>query len=422
MFYVIILLINKKGVNFMLIKKILILLLLFITFSMAADTVRLKSGETKFGIADKHTYSYYKIDALKGDTVTIALSKMDADGDLYVRIGATASREEWDCKSHKSKLKDEECSVTLQEDNTVYISVYADKCIRTVEHHITAEITKNDNLKLVERFPKSIDASNKFVTYTPPNGINNSTPVVLFLNGFKRTLDKYDGIMHFLSNQGYFVIGVYSNSYNPEYSKDTFERIIKSTQKYSNLKLNKLAIMGHSLGGGNSFYLMKYFQDLGYGKDGSLVLSFEGWFPFAMKQNDFKQLYGHIAFLQMNGKKGTDDIDPLMSLSIWNLAKNSQKFFLTLPQNNHLYIEGDRDSIVEKHKLLDILAKLMHDAFTKSSNGYNAISLDNKATYDDIYKMAKQFRHNGCDGRVGNAIDTLNSLGNDIDYCSPEQY
>jgi len=405
------------------IQKIWIILLAFTTFSIADDVTKLEVGESKFGIANKHTYSYYKVNAEKGDRVTITLHDMDADGDLYVRMGAVATRDKWDYKSKNSKLNDEESTFTLSQDNTIYISVYANKCINTVEHTITVNINDNSEKdKKIKSFPKEPVSSDNFVTYTPKDGINSSTPVVLFLNGLGRTLDKYDGIMHFLSTEGYFVIGAYSNSYEPQYSKDIFENVITATKKHSNLTLNKLAIIGHSLGGGNSFYLMKNFQEMGYGKDGSLVLSIEGWFPFGMKKNDFEDLNGHIAFLQMNGKKGTDDVDPLTSLTVWNLAKNSQKFFLTLPQNNHLYIEGSRDNILYKSNLLTIISKITDDAFNNSRDGYNSISSDNKVSYTDIYQSVKQFGHDGCDGKVGNAISTLNELGNDINYCQPEIY
>jgi len=404
------------------IQKILILLILLITFSIADNSTVLESAETEFGIAKKHSYSYYKIDASKGDRVTIKLNQMDADGDLYVRIGAIATKDKWDYKSINSKAKDEKITFVLSGDNTIYISVYAYKCIRTVEHKIRVEINNNEEKGSVKRFPKNLASSDKFVTYTPSDGIDSTTPVVLFLNGLDRTLDKYDGIMSFLADKGYFVIGAYSNSYNPNYSKDIFNDVINATKRHSNLTLNKLAVIGHSLGGGNGFYVMKHFQDLGYGRDGSLVFSLEGWFPFGMKADDFKELDGHIALLQMNGKKGTDDIDPLMNLTIWNLAENSKKFLLTLPENNHFYIEGSRDNISEKRELLEIVAKITDDAFSDSQDGYKSIASENKATYDAVYKSVQRFGSYGCDGSAGNAIGTLNSLGNDIDYCSPQQY
>jgi len=412
------------------IEKILILLIAFVTLSIANNITILESGETKFGVANKHTYSYYKIDASKGDMVTINLHDMDADGDLYVHIGSLASRDKWDYKSNNSKLRDEHNSFSLTADDTIYIAVYAKKCIETVEHEITVDINKNGKDKekkrdlenSVKSFPKNPSASDKFVTYTPKDGIDSSTPVVLFLNGLDRTLNKYSGIMNFLASKGYFVIGAYSNSYDPNYSKNIFTKVINATKEHSNLKLNKLAVIGHSLGGGNSFYVMKHFQDLGYGNDKSLILSIEGWFPFGMKRDDFKNFDGHIAFLQMNGKKGTSDVDPLMSLTIWNLAKNSENFFLTLPQNNHYYIEGDIDKISQKSDLLELVGSITDDAFNNSKEGYNSISSSNKANYNDILKSVEKFGSFGCDGVAGNAIGTLNSLGNNIDYCSPDKY
>jgi len=295
-----------------------------------------------------------------------------------------------------------------------------------LEYKSTVETNKNGQEKSnnkVQNFPKKPTPANKFVTYTPANGIDSSTPVVLFLNGSKRTLDKYDGILNFLSTKGYFVIGAYSDSYDPSYSINIFTEVINLTKKYTKLKLNKLAVIGHSLGGGNSFYVMKHFQEMGYGNDGSLILSVEGWFPFAMKKNDFSKINGDVAFLQMNGKDGTKDIDLRMNLTIWNLLENSEKYFLSLPQNNHFYIEDNKENILKKKYLLDIIAKMTDDAFSNSHNGYKSISSKYKASYKEISDIAKKIKSTGgCSGKVGNAISTLNELGNDINYCQPEKY
>ena len=409
----------------MMIQKILIFLFALTTFSIANNITILKSGETKFGVANEHDYSYYKINASKGDEITINLHDMDADGDLYVNIGSIATKDKWKYKSLHSKLSDEKRTFTLTNDNTIYISVYAYKCISTVEHKITVEINKNapKENNNVQNFPKKPSHTDKFVTYTPVGGIDSSTPVVLFLNGSKRTLDKYEGILNFLSTKGYFVIGAYSDSYNPDYSKNIFTEVINTTKENSALKLNKLAVIGHSLGGGNSFNVMKYFQENGYGKDGSLIFSIEGWFPFGMKKDDFSKINGDVAFLQMNGKDGTKDIDLRMNLTIWNLLKNSEKYFLALPQNNHFYIEDNKENILKKKYLLEIIAKMTDDAFTHSHSGYESIASKYKVSYQDISDLAKKIKSTGgCSGKVGNAISTLNELGNDINYCQPEMY
>jgi len=406
------------------IKKILILLIAFGTFSIANNITTLKSAETKFGIADEHDYSYYKINASEGDVVSVNLHDMDADGDLYINIGSIATKDKWKYKSTHSKLRDEAYTFTMIDDDTVYLSVYANKCIATVEHKITVDINSEEKERnSIKIFPNNPSSSDKFVTYTPVEGISSSTPVVLFLNGSKRTLDKYEGLMNFLSKEGYFVIGAYSDKYDPNYSKNIFTEVINATKEHSDLTLNKLAVIGHSLGGGNSFFVMKHFQNLGYGKDGSLILSIEGWFPFGMKANDFKEIDGNVAFLEMNGKTGTNDVDLLTNLTIWNLLKNSQNFFLTVPTNDHLYIEGDSENFLEKSDLVEIIANIVKDAFTKSDSGYNSISSKYKASYQDIYTSIENLKYTGgCSGKVGNAISTLTELGNDINYCQPEKY
>ncbi len=125
------------------------------------NTTVLTSGEPKVRTVDRGTYKYYKIYAHAGDTVKVDLYDMDANANLYVRVGSKASKERSDCKSvkggHSHDAIPDSCSVTVNKDSDVYVSVYAPTygCYNNVEHTIMASIRKNVNKKELILHPKS---------------------------------------------------------------------------------------------------------------------------------------------------------------------------------------------------------------------------------------------------------------------------
>lgn len=81
-----------------------------ISFSpVMAQTMMLTNGHTQNGVVDKHQYQHYLIHASAGDTVKLDLFNQDADGDLYLRVGAKASSDNFDCESDKGQTADESC-------------------------------------------------------------------------------------------------------------------------------------------------------------------------------------------------------------------------------------------------------------------------------------------------------------------------
>ena len=89
------------------------------------------------GISPKQKYRDYKIHAKAGDRLKVHAYNMDADGDLFVKVGSKASWDDFDKKSNHQKLKDEEVTIDIENDTDVYISLYASEfCQHTVEHKI----------------------------------------------------------------------------------------------------------------------------------------------------------------------------------------------------------------------------------------------------------------------------------------------
>ncbi len=276
----------------------------------------------------------------------------------------------------------------------------------------------------VDRYPQDGLSDEHYVVYYPRNGIHEGMPVVLFLEGGGSSshIDNYRGIMQYLASHGYFVIGGEQGAgYDIAYNIHIFESAIETAKQAHGLTLDKLAVMGHSQGGGQAFYTMRYFQDRGYGTDASLVLSIDGWFAFDMNRIDLETLRCNVAFLQMNGVVGTGT-DPRIDLSIWNLASQTKRMFLTLPENNHGYVAGSFDAVLAKKDLIHIVGALCDDAFTHSTSGYDSIENVRKSSYAQIKQALRAeddaYYSGDCAGRHYNAHSELEDY--DIDYCAME--
>jgi len=136
-----------------------IFIVLFITlisndfiYAIDMQETKLNSGVEQFGVASKNSYAYYKIHLLAGDRVDVELYDMDADANLYLKVGSRATINSFDCKStHKTKYHNERCSLIIYKDSDIYISVYAFACKRTVKHHIKAIITSDPHFNSTKK-------------------------------------------------------------------------------------------------------------------------------------------------------------------------------------------------------------------------------------------------------------------------------
>ncbi|PTB83398.1 hypothetical protein C9926_03130, partial [Sulfurovum lithotrophicum] len=222
----------------------------------------------------------------------------------------------------------------VSEVMTIHISVYRPNGYADLGTY-TPILATNDKL-----------GDNKYITYYPDNGISADMPVVMFIKGGgSSTIENYSGIMQFMASKGYFVIGVDANSYASSYITEKLEIALNEVKKTYGLTVSKLAVIGHSLGGGQAFYAMKKFRDEGYGNAGSLALSIDGWFAFNMDEVDLNLLDTKVSFLQMNGVDGTGT-DPRIHLKIWNLSTLSERAFYTLSSTNHSYVSGDLANVL----------------------------------------------------------------------------
>ncbi len=277
----------------------------------------------------------------------------------------------------------------------------------------------------VKRYPEQ-GLTDEYVVYAPEeDSINADIPVVLFLVGGGSHVSSYPGVMQFLASKGYYVIGSdHGGSYNSYETYSVFNTALYAARSKYHLNLSKMVVMGHSQGGGQAFYVMKKMQDKGFGSEASLVLSIDGWFAFSMNQSDIRALQGETAFLQMNGLAGTGT-DPRIDLTIWNLANQTDRKFLILPENNHSYVAGSLDNLLNNRKdILYIVGALTDDVFTAKTAGYESIPEENKSSYNAINNALKPKNtyHSGdCYGNDYNARNGQLKYYN-INYCTPEKY
>ena len=187
-------------------------------------------------------------------------------------------------------------------------------------------------------------ASDKYLFYYP-EGHLAKVAIVLFLPGGNANIMGYKGIMQFIASHGYFVIGTtVSGEYSDYLTNIAFDKALAAAKKtHPEMDFSKLAVMGHSQGGGLAFPVMQHLLNGGtFGSKKNIVISIDGWFPFEMNQKDLRELKTMAAFVQFGGSKGTGT-DPRITLSILNLIDDTNdKAYITLNDHRpHSYSRGN---------------------------------------------------------------------------------
>ncbi len=195
------------------------------------------------------------------------------------------------------------------------------------------------------------EASDKYIVYYPEGHLADA-PIVLFLPGGNADIHKHKGLMEFIASHGYFVIGTTeSGSYSAGLSNNAFDKALASAKSaHPEMDFSKLAVMGHSQGGGVAFPVMKHFLDGGmYGNDKNIVISIDGWFAFGMDQQDLRGLNTMASFIQFGGYRGTGT-DARISLTISNLINdpNEKSYIVLNDKTEHVYSTGDLNAVLSK--------------------------------------------------------------------------
>jgi len=104
----------------------------------------LNSGEAESGSVALKKWKYFKIHASEGDTVKSVLNGLDADADLYVKIGDKPTKSTFDCRSTIGQTAIDSCDVTVTTNADVYIGVFG---YRATDFTIMSDVTHASNGK-----------------------------------------------------------------------------------------------------------------------------------------------------------------------------------------------------------------------------------------------------------------------------------
>lgn len=177
----------------------------------------------------------------------------------------------------------------------------------------------------------------------------NPTPVVFLEPGwFTNKLDPsehnsstmYKTLIEFVVSHGYTLI--YAPTKQDKSNIDTFVKLAKRADVAPFIDTSRIAVIGHSAGGGHIHYDIKKFSEQeGWGKNGKFVMAFDPWFAFGMKEQDLKTLPSDTnVVIQRFGKN--QETDPRISLTTYYLLDSiadEQKDYQVYKDAGHSYVQ-----------------------------------------------------------------------------------
>ena len=379
----------------------------------ASITTSLRSGEPKVRTVDKGKYKYYKIKAHAGDTVKVNLYDMDANGNLYVKVGSQASIKSFDRNSENGgeshDATPDSCSVPVNKDGYVYIAVHAPTygCYKNVEHTIMASVSSGEEYKYGQMPETDVKVTkyagdNKTVVYHPSTWSETATPVIFFIPGFRNTRHaSYETLLKFIASHGYSVIYA---PYGSRISK--YDKVV--TEFKDKLNTNKIGVLGHSSGGGEAFNLLKHMIANNYGKEGRFMMSLDGYFAQFMDKIDMKNLTNTNILLMQLGTDGLkDDTDPRIVITSYRLLTGAgiDKNYIVL-QANHKHDYPNRQDINKMQDMLKPLDALMEYTFKQKLSSHHAMALEGPGKVNPLankYQIVLPIKKYGDDCHYANS-------------------
>ncbi len=274
--------------------------------------------------------------------------------------------------------------------------------------------------------PKEITASST-VYYPTDLAEGEKVPVIFFASGWHSKAEEYkhtdySALLSFIASQGYYVIYLRQGWLNDR----TFPLYQEVLDQYADhIDTTRIGVVGHSLGGGNTFKILDYFSnEKHYGEEGRFIMVIEGWYAWQMNQEDMKKLPDntHIV-MQQYGPKGNNienNTDPRIVLTEYYMLDSipdNQKDYQIYEDADHKYPYGDGD-YSSMQIILKPLDALMEYAFVGTPEAHD-ISLEQGN--DDPYA-------NGEGIQEVKPIDVYASKCNgsdthtNIDYCNMLQW
>ncbi|WP_294952323.1 immunoglobulin-like domain-containing protein [Sulfurovum sp.] len=267
-----------------------------------------------------------------------------------------------------------------------------------------------------------VDANMTTVYYPTDIPAGVKVPVIFFASGYgSDDARDYEALLTFVASHGYYVI----------YAKHAWSQVFANLDKMLDnangilpkLDTTRIGVMGHSLGGGYTFNILKHFSDRGYGTNGRFVMVLEGYYAYDLTKQEMQHLPSNTNVVMQQygagGNNAVNDTDPRITLTEFYMLDsipNNQKDWQIVENADHHYPKGNKP-YSQMQGILKPLDALMEYTFKGTASAHD-VALEMGS--DDPYAY-------------GNGIQTVNptddysykcdyDINVAIDYCDMAQW
>ena len=269
-----------------------------------------------------------------------------------------------------------------------------------------------------------VDGNMTRVYYPTDISAGEKVPVVFFASGYGSSkATDYESLLRFVASHGYYVI----------YAKHAWNSVFANMDKMLDnangilpkIDTTRVGVMGHSLGGGYTFNILKHFSDMGYGNNGRFVMVLEGYYAYNLTEAQMKNLPSNTNVVMqqygVGGNNAINDTDPRITLTEYYMLDSipdSQKDWQIVENADHHYPYGNKP-YAQMQGILKPLDALMEYTF-KVAPSASAREVALEQGSDDPYNQ-------------GNGIQVVNAKSDYtykcdhdttvyIDYCDMAQW
>ncbi len=256
-----------------------------------------------------------------------------------------------------------------------------------------------------------------------PDGVK--VPVVFFASGYASVDSKdYESLLKFIASHGYYVIYAKQNVHGWDDVFANLDKMLDDTNGIlPKLDTTRIGVMGHSLGGGYVFKILKHYTDKGYGTNGKFVMVLEGYYAYGMDTEAMKHLPSDTNVVMQQygpgGNNAVNDTDPRITLTEFYLLDSipkSQKDWQIVENADHRYPYGNK-SYSQMQGILKPLDALMDYTFNGTAAAH-AVALE--VGSDDPYAYGNGRQVVNPTDNYGYTCD--HDINVAIDYCDMAQW
>ncbi len=220
---------------------------------------------------------------------------------------------------------------------------------------------------------------NSVIYYPSDISTENKTPLIFFAPGWgSKNPGDYASLLTFIASHGYSVIYAKDDQeYSAAHFLKYFEQMLDETNDVlPYVDTTRIGVIGHSSGGGDTFRILEYFSNKGYGNSGRFLMALDPWFAFDMTPESMRSLPSNtnVVFLQF-GKDGgeTDPRIPLTEYMLLTSIPADQKDYQVYVGDgvDHYYPAGDKP-YEQMTGVLKTLDALMEYTFSNKEEAYDS--------------------------------------------------